>query len=129
MKDRKMKPPKIGLFWLEGDTLLAAVKQELAEGITFADGYIRPDLYHIDVWHDLHLYGLLCSKKSSLPVPYYHIPHGSVGYSTADDVPVIFYGNWYRRELKTVICAAFSLPLLETVTVRDEWFDCSEMSV
>jgi hypothetical protein len=129
MKDRKDKSFKIGLFWLEGDTLLATVKQELTEGITFEDGYIRPGLYHIDVWRNLHRYGMLDYQKSSRPVPFHRIPHGSIGYSTTVGAPVIFYGNWYRRELKTVICEAFSLPILETVTVRDEWFDCSEMNV
>jgi hypothetical protein len=95
MKDRKMKPPKIGLFWLEGDTVLAAVKQELAEGITFTDGYIRPNLYHIDVWRDLHRYGMLDFQKSSRPAQFHRMPHGSVGYITTSDAPVIFYGNWY----------------------------------
>jgi hypothetical protein len=49
LEDWKLNLVKIGLFWLEGDTVLAAVKQELSEGIRFADEFIRPDLYHIDV--------------------------------------------------------------------------------
>ena len=129
MKDLKVKSVKIGLFWLTGGTVLAAVKQRISDGVQFADGYIRPDLYHIDVWHDLHRCGMLDNSLPSRPVPLYQIPHGSVGYSITAKVPVIFHGNWYLREHKTVICKAFDLPYLSTITVKDEWFDCSEMSV
>jgi hypothetical protein len=129
MEDLKVKSVKIGLFWLTGGTVLAAVKQRISDGVQFADGYIRSDLYHIDVWRDLHRYGMLDNSHSSRPVPFYLLPHGSVGYNITAKVPVIFHGNWYQREMKQPICEAFDLPYLSTITVKDEWFDCSEMSV
>ena len=127
MENWKLNSVKIGLFWLEVDTVLAAVKQELSEGVRFADGFIRPDVYHIDMWRDLHRYGMFDISHSPGPVPFYLLPHGSVGYSITEDVPVIFHGNWYRMEMKQPICEAFGLPYLSTITVKDEWFDCSEI--